>query len=72
MRHPVWSVVSTASGRRNAKRSDKPLPITKVIVWNAYQQVIRTGKAAGVDDQRLDDFNKDLENNLFKLWNRMT
>ncbi|MGA1564534.1 MAG: group II intron reverse transcriptase/maturase, partial [Pontimonas sp.] len=51
--------------------SDKPLPITKVMVWKAYQQVKRNGQAAGVDGQSLDDFNKDLENNLYKLWNRM-
>ena len=51
--------------------SDKPLPITKVMVWMAYQQVKRNGQAAGVDGQSLDDFNKDLENNLYKLWNRM-
>jgi retron-type reverse transcriptase len=49
----------------------KPLPITKVMVWKAYQQVKRNGQAAGVDGQSLDDFNKDLENNLYKLWNRM-
>ena len=51
--------------------TDKPLPITKVMVWKAYQQVKRNGHAAGVDGQSLDDFNKDLENNLYKLWNRM-
>ena len=51
--------------------SDKPLPITKVMVWKAYQQVKRNGQAAGVDGQSLDDFNKNLENNLYKLWNRM-
>ncbi|WP_197157911.1 hypothetical protein [Synechococcus sp. CBW1006] len=51
--------------------TDKPLPITKVMVWKAYQQVKRNGQAAGVDGQSLDDFNKDLENNLYKLWNRM-
>jgi RNA-directed DNA polymerase len=51
--------------------SDKPLPITKAMVWKAYQQVKRNGQAAGVDGQSLDDFNKDLENNLYKLWNRM-
>jgi RNA-directed DNA polymerase len=51
--------------------SDKPLPITKVMVWKAYQQVKRNGQAAGVDGQSLDDFKKDLENNLYKLWNRM-
>jgi RNA-directed DNA polymerase len=38
---------------------DKPLPITKAMVWKAYQQVKRNGKAAGVDGQSLDDFAKD-------------
>ena len=41
------------------------------MVWKAYQQVKRNCQAAGVDGQSLDDFNKDLENNLYKLWNRM-
>jgi RNA-directed DNA polymerase len=41
------------------------------MVWKAYQLVKRNGKAAGVDGQSLDDFAKDLENNLYKLWNRM-
>ncbi|QPN71491.1 group II intron reverse transcriptase/maturase [Synechococcus sp. CBW1108] len=50
---------------------DKPLPITKAMVWKAYQQVKRNGNAAGVDGQSLDDFAKDLENNLYRLWNRM-
>jgi len=52
-------------------RPDKPLPITKQMVWKAYQLVKRNGKAAGVDGLSLDDFAKDLENNLYKLWNRM-
>ena len=51
--------------------TNKPLPITKAMVWKAYQQVKRNGKAAGVDGQSLDDFANDLENNLYKLWNRM-
>ena len=41
------------------------------MVWKAYQQVKRNGNAAGVDGQSLDDFAKDLENNLYRLWNRM-
>ncbi|MEA5415572.1 reverse transcriptase domain-containing protein [Synechococcus sp. BA-132 BA5] len=44
------------------------LPITKAMVWKAYQLLKRNGKAAGVDAQSLDDFAKDLENNLYKLW----
>jgi retron-type reverse transcriptase len=51
--------------------SDKPLPITKRMVWEAYQLVAGNGKAAGVDGQSLDEFAQDLGNNLYKLWNRM-
>lgn len=43
---------------------DKPLPISEAMVWMAYLQVKRNGNATGVDDQSLDDFAKDLENNL--------
>ena len=52
-------------------RPDKPLPITKAMVCKAYQLVKRNGKAAGVDGQSLEDFAMDLENNLYKIWNRM-
>lgn len=51
--------------------SGKSLPITKLMVWEAYKLVRRKGKAAGVDGQSLDDFAEDLENNLYRLWNRM-
>jgi len=51
--------------------TDKPLPITKEMVWQAYQAISRNGKAAGIDGQSLDDFSKDLRNNLYKLWNRL-
>lgn len=40
--------------------SDKPLPITKRMVWEAYQLVAGNGKAAGVDGQSLDEFAQDL------------
>jgi group II intron reverse transcriptase/maturase len=50
---------------------DKSLPITKAMVWKAYQLVKRNGKAAGVDGQSLEDFAMDLKNNLYKIWNRM-
>lgn len=49
--------------------SGKSLPITKRMVWKAYQSVKGNGEAAGVDGQSLDDFAQDLENNLYKLWN---
>lgn len=40
--------------------TDKPLPITKEMVWRAYQAISKNGKAAGIDGQSLDDFSKDL------------
>jgi len=49
----------------------KSLPITKLMVWDAYKLAREKGKAAGVDGQSLDEFAEDLENNLYRLWNRM-
>jgi len=50
---------------------DKPFPITKQMVWEAYLEIKGKGKAAGVDQQSLKDFNKNLADNLYRLWNRM-
>lgn len=50
--------------------SGKPLPITKRMVWEAYK-LVKKGKAAGVDGQSLEDFAGDLENHLYRLWNRL-
>ncbi|MBU6173080.1 MAG: group II intron reverse transcriptase/maturase, partial [Planctomycetes bacterium] len=50
----------------------KPYAISKQIVWEAYKRVKANRGAAGVDGQSLADFEKDLKNNLYKLWNRMS
>ncbi|TWT80380.1 Group II intron-encoded protein LtrA [Planctomycetes bacterium CA13] len=50
----------------------KPYVIPKQIVWDAYKKVKANRGAAGVDGQSLADFEKDLKNNLYKLWNRMS
>ena len=49
----------------------KPFPVTKRQVWLAWKRVKRNQGGAGVDGQTLADFEADLENNLYKLWNRM-
>lgn len=49
----------------------KPFEISKRAVWTAYLRVKENGGAAGVDGQSLQEFERDLSNNLYKLWNRM-
>jgi group II intron reverse transcriptase/maturase len=49
----------------------KPFPITKAQVWEAYKSVKANQGGAGVDEQSLAEFAEDLENNLYKLWNRL-
>ena len=50
----------------------KPFQIPKQLVWEAYKQVKANKGAAGVDGQSIEDFEKDLRNNLYKIWNRMS
>jgi RNA-directed DNA polymerase len=41
-------------------------------VYEAYKAVKSNRGAAGVDGQTLEDFDKDLKGNLYKIWNRMS
>src|SRR5271165_5683683 len=50
----------------------KPYNIPKMEVWEAYKKVRANHGAAGVDGQTISDFESDLENNLYKLWNRLS
>ena len=50
----------------------KSWSIPKRWVWEAYKRVKANRGAAGVDDQSIEEFGLDLENNLYKLWNRMS
>jgi RNA-directed DNA polymerase len=49
----------------------KPFLISKRMVWNAYKRVKANQGAAGVDEESLADFEANLTNNLYKLWNRL-
>ena len=49
----------------------KPFGITKREVWEAYKRVKANRGTAGVDDQTIEEFDGDLENNLYRLWNRL-
>ena len=50
----------------------KPFAIPKREVWLAFKKVKANQGAAGVDGQSVADFEANLENNLYKLWNRMS
>ena len=50
----------------------KPFEISKRQVMQAYQLVKANAGSAGVDGQSLDDFEIDLKNNLYRLWNRLS
>ena len=53
---------------------DKPKPytISPWLVYQAYERVKANRGAAGVDGESLRMFEKDLQNNLYKIWNRMS
>ncbi|MFB7323870.1 group II intron reverse transcriptase/maturase [Streptomyces sp. NPDC093064] len=54
------------------KAPGKPFDISKWSVWEAYEKVKANKGAPGVDAVSLGEFEKDLKNNLYKIWNRLS
>jgi hypothetical protein len=54
------------------KLKGKSFEISKWEVWEAYLKVKENRGAPGVDGQSLDEFETDLKNNLYRIWNRMS
>ena len=52
--------------------TDKPFSIDKKLVYEAYKAVKANAGAAGVDRQTIEQFDADLRDNLYKIWNRMS
>ena len=54
------------------KSSKKPFDISKWEVWDAWIKVKGNKGAPGVDELSLAEFEADLEDNLYMIWNRMS
>lgn len=50
----------------------KPYQVSKRLVFEAYKQVKANKGAEGIDHQTIQDFEGNLKNNLYKLWNRLS
>ena len=65
------SVRPTSNGR-SRKDEAKPFCISRWEVWEAYLKVKSNQGAAGLDAQTIQEFERDLKKNLYKIWNRMS
>ena len=68
---------SACSVRQPQKREErsgqaKPFCISKWVVLDAYKRVRAKRGAAGVDSESIEVFERDLKNNLYRIWNRMS
>jgi RNA-directed DNA polymerase len=71
----VCPINRKCSGRSRVdelKASGKPFEISKRAVWEAWEKVKANKGAPGVDGQSIAEFESDLKNNLYKVWNRMS
>lgn len=52
--------------------STKPFGIAKHVVLEAYKAVKANQGSPGIDGESIELFEKDLKNNLYRIWNRMS
>ena len=65
------SIGSTCKGR-SLKDEAKPFCISRWEVWEVYVKVKSNQGAAGLDGQSIEEFERDLKKNLYRIWNRMS
>jgi RNA-directed DNA polymerase len=50
----------------------KPFEISKKLVFQAYREVKAKGGSAGIDQESIEQFERNLKDNLYRLWNRLS
>jgi RNA-directed DNA polymerase len=50
----------------------KPFFISKHVVLEAWERVKANRGAAGIDEESIQDFERNLKDNLYRIWNRMS
>jgi RNA-directed DNA polymerase len=50
----------------------KPYEISKYLIMEAFQRVKANHGSAGIDGVSISAFEKNLKDNLYKIWNRMS
>lgn len=69
----LLKIKSQLSKRQEEQMKDsKPYEISKKVVMTAYRRVKSNRGSAGIDGQDIEEFEKDLKRNLYKIWNRMS
>lgn len=53
-------------------RQAKQFEISQTIMGEAFRRVKANKGATGIDEQTIADFERDIERNLYKIWNRMS
>jgi RNA-directed DNA polymerase len=53
-------------------KSAKPYDIPKALVWDAYLAVKASKGGPGIDGICMDEFEQNLKDRLYKIWNRLS
>jgi group II intron reverse transcriptase/maturase len=69
---PINRMFSGRSRVDELKAPGKPFEISKWQVWEAWKKVKANKGAPGADGMSMEEFEKDLRGNLYKIWNRMS